>query len=287
MKLLGRVGIGLGIAGFALCCFAVLLFNRPALGWQLLSVPTGSMRPSISPGSLVLVHRVPDSSLRVGDVITYTNPMTLRSTLTHRIVGITHPHGIVTYTTKGDANPSPDQPVVGGLVQGRMAAHVPFAGSLLLWAKSWPGLIVLVYLPALVIVAEETRRLAVYLRTIRPYKLAGSGLSRKQATVWPKVASAGTAVVVVALAGFCWQAGASALAGNVVALAPNRLRVAARQNSGSCGSSTNVTVSNSSNQTANSGNASNSGNTNGGSAASGNASNSNSTNLHISVTNGC
>jgi len=287
MRLLKRVGIVLGMVGFALCCFAVLLFNRPTLGWQLLSVPTGSMRPSISPGSLVLVHRVPDSSLRVGDVITYTNPMTLRTTLTHRIVAISHPHGIVTYTTKGDANPSPDQPVVGGLVQGKMMGHVPFAGSVLLWAKSWTGLAVLVYLPALVIVVEETRRLAVYLRAIKPYKLAGSGQSGRQAAMWPKVVSTGTAVVVIAVAGFGWQAGASALAGNVVALAPNRLRVAAHQNTGSCSSSTSVTVNNSSTQTATSGNASNSGNTNGGSASSGNATNTNNSNFTINVSNSC
>src|SRR6185312_1351388 len=81
-----RLGISLTIAFFTVCCGAVLLFNWGALGWKALSVPTGSMRPHIPPGSLVLMHRVPVASINVGDVITYTNPLHPNSTITHRVI---------------------------------------------------------------------------------------------------------------------------------------------------------------------------------------------------------
>src|ERR1700743_926326 len=109
MKLLRHLFIGLGVTGFILAAGAVLIFNRPTLGWQALSVPTGSMRPTFDPGALVLTHRVPIQSLKVGDIITYTNPLTMHSTLTHRIIRVYKIDGkIPAFITKGDANPSPD-----------------------------------------------------------------------------------------------------------------------------------------------------------------------------------
>lgn len=173
-KLLRKIFIGLAAAGITLAAVAVLIFNRPTLGWQALSVPTGSMRPTFSPGALVITHRVPIQSLKVGDIITHTNPLTMRNTLTHRIIKIYKVDGTIpTFVTKGDANPSPDPPVVAGLVQGRMVAYIPLAGSVLMWAKTWAGIAVLIYLPAVGIMAEETRRMAVYLRRQQPYRLYG------------------------------------------------------------------------------------------------------------------
>lgn len=215
MKLLRHIVIGLGVAGFTLAALTVLLFNRSALGWQALSVPTGSMRPTMSPGSLVLVHRVPLSSLKVGDVITHTNPLTMRTTLTHRIVKAYKVKGIPAFITKGDANPGADPPVVGGLVKGRMVGHVPYAGALLMWAKTWTGITVLVYLPALLVMIYETRLLAAYLRQMKPYRLEGSMHAQSREPdprVRPKWAAAATTTFVAALAATGWQT-AGALAG--------------------------------------------------------------------------
>src|ERR1700733_6907932 len=121
MKWLKRLGISLTIAFFAVCCGAVLLFNWGSMGWKALSVPTGSMRPHIPPGSLVLTHNVPLSSIKVGDVITYINPENMKSTVTHRVIKEYKLDGKVpAFITKGDANPSRDPwTVVGGLVQGK------------------------------------------------------------------------------------------------------------------------------------------------------------------------
>jgi len=204
MKLLRHIVIGMGVVGFILAALTVLLFNRPALGWQLLSVPTGSMRPTMSPGSLVLIRSVPISSLKIGDVITHTNPLTMRSTLTHRIIKVYKMNGTVpAFVTKGDANPSPDPPVVGGLVQGRMVWYVPYVGRALMWAKTWTGIAALVYLPALIVMIHETRLLAESLRKMKPYRLAGwvrtqpSGLGQSMRPKWALAASTMFAVTIV------------------------------------------------------------------------------------------
>ena len=302
MRVFRRILFGAGVAGFILCCATVLLFNRPTLGWQALSVPTGSMRPTFTPGSLVLSHRVAISSLKVGDIITYTNPLTMRSTLTHRIIKVYKIDGkIPAFITKGDANPSPDPPVVGGLVQGQMVWHVPYVGDLLMWAKTWTGIAILIYLPALLVIIEETRRLADYLRQMKPYSLRGTPSSKGAAPLGmrSRLALAGgslAGVLIVGAAGFDTVQALSTITSNTVSLAPNTLAVAAStttppsttttttttQTNTSCTSDTHVNVNDSSSQSGTTGNAF----SQNGNATSGNVSNTNTTQTTITVT-GC
>lgn len=287
MKLLRRIFIGLGVTGFILAAGAVLIFNRPTLGWQALSVPTGSMRPTFNPGALVLTHRVPIQSLKVGDIITYTNPLTMHSTLTHRIIRVYKIDGkIPAFITKGDANPSPDVPVVAGLVKGQMVWHVAYVGSALMWAKTWVGIATLIYLPALLIMISETRRMAVYLRQIKPYYLEGWRPKRREQKLRAKPAMAVSIALAVAVAGVGWQtAGAIAapVQSNTVMLSPNVLTANIKQPppSTSCNNNSNVHVGNSTTQTSSSGNATTTG---GGKATSGNSSNNNNTNVNITIT---
>lgn len=72
--------------------------------YQVRTVLTGSMRPTIPEGSLVVVTPVRLPKLRVDDVITYRIPAEDRRIVTHRIVEIkvSGQHPVV--VTKGDAN---------------------------------------------------------------------------------------------------------------------------------------------------------------------------------------
>lgn len=73
---------------------------------------TGSMEPSINGGSLLIARRTNPANLRVGDVISFTRPSDGEHIL-HRIVnireGASHQRW---FTTKGDANTTPDAEVV-------------------------------------------------------------------------------------------------------------------------------------------------------------------------------
>ena len=296
MKWFKRIGISLCIALFAACCGAVLLFNWSAFGWKALSVQTGSMRPAIPQGSLVLMHRVPNSSLKVGDVITYISPRLRNTTITHRIVKTYSFEGkIPAYITKGDANQAADTPVLNGMIQGKAVWYIPYLGKFMDWSRTWVGLAILVYLPALLMIFEEVLRLSKYYSRAKLYKWAG--ILAKEAEK-PKLKLAQASIIsVIMVAGSIFIAFPvqALLRSNTVAIGPNHISVAPKSQNcttsgnnmtivinGSGGNNTdNVNVSNTNNQTATTGNASSTSD----SATSGNATNTNCTNINIHITN--
>jgi signal peptidase len=116
---------------------------------RVATVLSGSMRPTFSPGDLVLTQPVPTSSLRVGDVITFIPP-TQPQPLIHRIASLKD--GVI--TTKGDAN-SVEDPwhlTLAGSTQYRLVAVVPLLGWLTELQR--PALLLAGLLVALVIVLE-------------------------------------------------------------------------------------------------------------------------------------
>ena len=59
MNMVRRISTTMCIVILAVSIGAYIMFGWSGSGWKALSVPTGSMRPTIPPGSLVFVHRVP------------------------------------------------------------------------------------------------------------------------------------------------------------------------------------------------------------------------------------
>lgn len=276
-----------------LCCGAILLMNWSLLGYKTLSVPTGSMRPTITPGSLVLVHRVPSSSLKVGDIITYINPLDPKLTISHRIVKTYLVSGKVrAFVTKGDANKFDDVPITSGSILGQVTWHVSNVGGWLLDIKKPIIILPILYVAAGLLMIEEATELSQYLKSLQPYRLRGFS-AVKQASKFPRTVSATTVVtiILIIIGGFIRQPVLALLQSNTVSLVSNNLSVPATtgSGSGSCpgnnNSNTNISVNSSSSQTATSGSVTTSGNTTGGTGSSGSASNSSSTNINISVTN--
>lgn len=138
-------------------------------GSQLMSVQSGSMNPSIQKGDLVSVKRTPTRDLRVGDVITYTSEIGGGQTITHRIVALTGDMA-GRIVTQGDANNAPDKAIYPAQVVGRVEHHVPYAGYLVDFIKQPVGLALVIYLPTLIIVGQEIRKLAKYYKQTQIYK---------------------------------------------------------------------------------------------------------------------
>ncbi|HEX8226666.1 MAG TPA: signal peptidase I [Candidatus Saccharimonadales bacterium] len=139
---------------------AVFVLSLPVTGWRALSVQTGSMKPAIDPGALVLVHRVPQASLAVGDVMTYTSLKDPNVTVTHRITDISPlGNGKMLYGMRGDANKVADVPVQESQIVGKVATHIPFLGRVTDFLHTIPGLILAVYIPAAIVAAFEVRLL--------------------------------------------------------------------------------------------------------------------------------
>ncbi len=234
MGIVRRINILISLSILVACAGAFLLFGWSGSGWKALAIPTGSMRPDIPPGSLVLVHRVPLSSLKVGDVITHTDASDSKITISHRIIKAYKLDGrIPAFVTKGDANKVADVPIAGGQVIGKVVWHVPYAGWALLDAKKPIVILPIIYIAALLIMIEEVQHLAEYYRRFIVYRVPGfrryesendSGKLSKRVSLG---AAATTAFVLVGAA--MGPTALAALRSNTVTLANNRISVAAQQ----------------------------------------------------------
>ncbi len=97
----------------ALVALALTLFITiallPRLGlYRPVTVLSGSMRPTFSPGDMVIVTPEPVSSVRVGHVISYKVPIGAHQVETHRVVRILQGGEHPVVQTRGDANNAND-----------------------------------------------------------------------------------------------------------------------------------------------------------------------------------
>jgi signal peptidase len=164
------------VAAMVLLC-AGLLYSHSGKT-ALLSVQSGSMAPLLHKGDLVAVNRIPARQLAVGDVITYINPGHKRQTITHRIIALPTMQNGGRFVTRGDANALPDTPIPASAVVGKVQRHVPYVGYVSDIVHRPAGLLLCIYTPALMVVAEEFKRLLAYYKTQGIYRLAGRGYRR-------------------------------------------------------------------------------------------------------------
>jgi signal peptidase len=121
----------------AAVAFAVAYVGLTALGYKPVAVYSGSMEPKIRVGGLALDRAIAAKDVRIGDVITFSDPYVKGRLVTHRVIDILQtPHGLA-YRTKGDANPGRDPWTIrlAGQV-GRVSFSVPIAGYILFYAHT-------------------------------------------------------------------------------------------------------------------------------------------------------
>lgn len=118
------------IAAVVVLVLAVLLPR--IVGGQAYTILTGSMRPAMPPGTLVVSRPADPNDLRMGDVITFQLKSGQPEVATHRIVGIgTTMKGERLFTTRGDANDANDvAPVRAVQIRGERWYYVPYVGYL-------------------------------------------------------------------------------------------------------------------------------------------------------------
>jgi signal peptidase I len=126
-------GLLAGSVVVLVAAYAALL----AAGYKPVAVYSGSMRPTLAVGSLAVDRPVSASEVRVGDVITFSDPYVKGRLVTHRVVEIVPtPRGLV-YRTKGDANATRDPWTIRLTGQvGRVSFSVPVAGYALVYAHT-------------------------------------------------------------------------------------------------------------------------------------------------------
>jgi signal peptidase len=163
-----RLGLGAFLLLSLVSIGGLALWRMPSV--QLMTVESGSMTPAIRKGDAVVLRPVASSNLKVGDVVSYRSPADQSVIITHRIVEVEKTWKQV--ITKGDNVSRNDKPLPMSEIIGRVDLRVAYLGFALGFLRTPAGLIACVYLPALLIVGLELKRLAVNY-TKHTYRLVG------------------------------------------------------------------------------------------------------------------
>jgi len=122
--------LGLAVA------LAIAVAVAASLGYRTEIVLTGSMRPTIAPNDMVLVHGIAARSMRVGDIVSFAAPDQKGIVITHRVRTLRRlAGGRIAVTTRGDANNTSEHWTIApsGSV-ARVVATIPGVGAITDWA---------------------------------------------------------------------------------------------------------------------------------------------------------
>jgi signal peptidase len=142
-------------------------------------VQSGSMEPAIKTGGLVFI--VEEPSYEVGDIVTFGADTKTQVPTTHRIVAINGTGPLRTFSTKGDANDSPD-PTTTRLadIHGKVVFSLPYLGYVLDFARKPLGFALLVGVPAVIIILDEIVKIFREVSLMRRKKLLNEKKHQEQ-----------------------------------------------------------------------------------------------------------
>ena len=123
------------------------------LGFTGVTIISGSMEPEISVGDYVIIKKPKQEDIQKGSIITFEQSGVL---VTHRVESIVS-SGI--YSTKGDANNIVDSELVRFEdISGISVVVVPKLGNLLLWLRTIPGIISILFGTVLFILLPTNKK---------------------------------------------------------------------------------------------------------------------------------
>ncbi|MDR0504778.1 MAG: signal peptidase I [Bifidobacteriaceae bacterium] len=121
------------VALLVLLALAVAVAGVPAvMQGSALTVLTGSMKPTLKEGDLVVVKGTTEQdTFRTGDIITFLPNPDDPTLITHRVVAVRYsPTEGTTYITRGDANGADDKPIMPKQIRGKYLYKIPKLGYL-------------------------------------------------------------------------------------------------------------------------------------------------------------
>ena len=111
-------------------------------GYGIANVLSGSMEPTFSKGTLLLVKET--QNVQTGDIVVYQSENSL---IVHRIIAINDTE----ITTQGDANNTPDPVFQKSQIKGVVIGWIPYAGTITSLLKTPAGILILLILAILLI----------------------------------------------------------------------------------------------------------------------------------------
>ncbi len=140
----------LALTAFAVIATFLLVLGPMVLPYRVETVLSGSMEPTLPPGSVAVLRPTPAQKVTAGDVIAFRKPDGRGELVTHRVVIVTEGSSGRYFTTQGDANPVSDPWLISGTGRGwRCVFDVPYLGYGLSALRSRLGRLLLLTLPVL------------------------------------------------------------------------------------------------------------------------------------------
>jgi signal peptidase len=103
------------------------------LGFTPTIIASGSMQPTLNPGDIAIIIKVPTKTIQVGDIIQYATP---NENIVHRVINTYYQGGILLFETKGDANNAPDpEPISEEQIMGKAVLTIPKLGWVSIYLK--------------------------------------------------------------------------------------------------------------------------------------------------------
>ncbi len=157
-------------------CVGVLValsFSNIPKGFKMLTVMSGSMKPTLQTGSVIFVKTM--QNYAIGYIVTRTTSDP-KVTITHRIVSKNEVDGQIKFETKGDANNSVDgEKFTQDKIIGKELLTIPYFGYVVSFAKTQPGILLLVIIPSVIFIYEEIRKIVNELKRIKLQKIERRG----------------------------------------------------------------------------------------------------------------
>lgn len=135
---------------------------RNAPPFNMFVIVSESMVPTIKINDGIVIRKINDDSVDIGDIITFASSDRRYKglTITHRVVGKQFVDGKYIYRTKGDNNILEDTSVVDiNNIYGKVIFKIPKIGYLQGFVSSPAGFILLICIPVLIVIIYEAIRL--------------------------------------------------------------------------------------------------------------------------------
>lgn len=135
---------------------------------QILTVESGSMEPSLSRGSLILINK--EDTYLINDIVTYKDALDdgTQVLITHRIIESESTDNDLIYITKGDANDTKDlDPINPDMIIGKVIFYIPLLGFIVSFAKTKLGVILLIVIPCLFLAYGEVKNIRKEVKEIK------------------------------------------------------------------------------------------------------------------------
>jgi signal peptidase I len=147
----------------ALCAAVVALgtaVGAELIGYRLMVVRSGSMRPAIMVGDIVVSEAARASSVRPGEIVTFRDPALGGVTVTHRVMSVRADGDTYRFVTKGDANTGTERwSIARNGTLGRKVLTIPAVGKLIFFLRSRFALLAALLVGAAWMMAIGLRRI--------------------------------------------------------------------------------------------------------------------------------